>query len=98
MVTPEPTMSIACQHALQDMVELQMYLVSQSQTAPWPMCPRTRQNPRDPRKPHSNSVEVSAVWELLDLGFIEASSSRTFIISKSGQKFYERQRLVRISA
>jgi hypothetical protein len=97
MVTPEPTMSIACQHVLQDLVELQMYLLSQPQRAPWPMYPRTRQNPLDTRKPHSNPVEVSTVWELIDLGFIEAASSRTFIVSKSGRKFYE-HRSVRISA
>jgi hypothetical protein len=90
MVTPEQ-MSVGCKAALQDLVELQMYLVAQTQQTPWPMCPRTRKNPLDTRKAHSNPVEVSVVWELLDLGFIEASSSRTFIVSNSGREFYERQ-------
>lgn len=40
MVTPENTLSVAGQHALQDMVELQMYVVAQSQHKPWPMVPR----------------------------------------------------------
>jgi hypothetical protein len=90
MVTPERTMSVACKDALQDLVELQMYLVAQPQQIPWPMCPRTRTNPLDTRKVHSSTVEVSVVWELQDLGFIEASSSHTFIVSKSGQEFHER--------
>ena len=42
MVTPENVISIAGQHALQDMVELQMYLVAQSPYKPWPMFPRRR--------------------------------------------------------
>jgi hypothetical protein len=91
MVTPEQTMSVACKDALQDLVELQMYLVVQPQKTPWPMCPRTRTNPLDSRKAHSNPIEVSVVWELRDLGFIEASSSRTFIVSKSGREFCERE-------
>jgi len=90
MVTPEQTMSVACKYALQDLVELQMYLVAQPQQTPWPMCPRTRQDPRDTRKPHSNPIEACVVSELQDLGLIEASSSRTFIVSKSGQEFYKR--------
>jgi hypothetical protein len=97
MVTPEQTMSVGCKDALQDLVELQMYLVAQTQQTPWPMCPRTRKSPLDTRKAHSNPIEVSVVWELLDLRFIEASSSRTFIVSKSGREFYERQ-LVFLSA
>jgi hypothetical protein len=28
--------------------------------------------------------------ELLDRGFIEATSNRTFVVSKSGYQFYER--------
>ena len=89
-MVPEQTMSVACKDALQDLVELQMYLVAQPQQTPWPMCPRTRQNPLDTRKPHSNPIEVSVVWELRNLGLIEASSSRTFIVSKSGQEVYKR--------
>jgi len=97
MVMPEQTMSLACKDALQDMVELQLYLVAQSQQTPWPMCPRTPKDPLNIRKAHGNPVELSVVLELRDLGFIEASSSRTFIVSKSGREFFERQS-VRISA
>jgi hypothetical protein len=39
MVTPENTMSLAGQHALEDMVEFEMYLLGQSQQTPWPMPP-----------------------------------------------------------
>ena len=91
MVTPEPPMSVACKEALQDLVELQMYLVAQPQQTAWPMCPRTRTSRLDTRKAHSNPVEVKVVWELRDLGFIEATSSQTFIVSKAGREFYERQ-------
>ena len=92
MVTaPEITMSVAGQHALQDMVELQMYLVAQSQQTPWPMLPRGTKKLHDAKKPHSNLVEASAAKELVDQGFIEATSSRTFVVSKSGYQFYERQ-------
>jgi len=96
MVTPE-TMSVAAQHALQDMVELQMYLLSQAQNTPWPMLPRTRTNPFEVKKAHSTSVEVSAARELLDLGFIEASSNRTFVVSKPGYQFYTGM-IIRLSA
>jgi hypothetical protein len=54
------------------------------------MYPRTRKHPLDTRKAHNNPVDVSVVWELRELGFIEASSSRTFIVTKSGQEFYDR--------
>ncbi len=91
MVTPENTLSVAGQHALQDMVELQMYLVAQSQHKPWPMVPRRVNKQQDDRKPYSNRVESSAVMELLDGGLIEATSNRTFVVSKSGSQFYERK-------
>ena len=90
MVTPENTLSVAGQHALQDMVELQMYVVAQSQHKPWPMVPRRMNKQQEERKPYSNPVESSAVMELLDRGFIEATSNRTFVVSKSGYQFYER--------
>ena len=40
MVTAEKMMSVDGQHALQDMVELEMYLLAQSRLAPWSMLPR----------------------------------------------------------
>jgi hypothetical protein len=89
MVTPEKMMSVDSQNALQDMVELKMYLVSQARQAPWPMLPRGRTNSLEASKAHSNSVESGAAWELLDLGFIEATSTRTFVVSKSGYRFYQ---------
>jgi len=91
MVTPENTMSVGGQHALQDMVELQMYLVAQSQQTPWPLLPRRTKGPHEVRKPHSNAVDLSVVRELADLGFIETTSRRTYIVSKSGYQFYERE-------
>jgi hypothetical protein len=91
MMTSEQTMSVACKDAIQDLVNLSMYLVAQPEQTPWPLCPRTVQNVLDSRKPHSNLIEVSVVWELQDLGFIEPTSNRTYIASKSGRKFCERQ-------
>ncbi len=40
MDTPENTMSVGGQHALRDMLELQMYLVARSQRTPWPLLRR----------------------------------------------------------
>jgi|ERR1017187_5652920 hypothetical protein len=97
MVTPENTMSVDGRHALQDMVELQMYLVAQSQQTPWPLLPRRTKGPHEVRKPFSNLVESSVVKELADLGFIETTSRQTFVVSKSGSQFYERE-INRLSA
>ena len=91
MVTPENIMSLAGQHALQDMVEFEMYLVGQSQQTPWPMLPRGTRKRYGAREPFSNPVESSAAKELFRRGFIEATSSRTFIVSKSGHQFYDRE-------
>ena len=90
-------MSAAAQHALEDMVAGQMYLLAQSQQTPWPMFPRTRTKAFETKKAHSTSVELSAVKELLDLGFIEATSNRTLVVSKSGCLFYQGTR-TRLSA
>jgi hypothetical protein len=87
MVTPRNVLSDSGQHALQDMVELEMYLLSQSQKAPWPMLPRRSGKPHQAEKP----VESSAAEELVRHGFIEATSSRTFVVSESGYRFYERE-------
>jgi len=97
MVTPENALSVAGRHALQDMVELQMYLVAQSQHTPWPMLPRRNKGTYETRNPFSNPVESSAVMELMNCGFIEATSSRTYVVSKSGYQFHERE-MKRISA
>lgn len=91
MVTPENMVSVDGQHALQDMVELEMYLLAQSQQTPWPMLPRGIKKLHAAKRPYNNVVEASAVKELLDRGFIEASSRRTFVVSKSGHHFYEQK-------
>ena len=91
MVTTQNMMGVGGQHALQDMVEMEMYLVAQSQQTPWPMLPRGTKKLHDARKPHNNMVEASVAKELVDQGFIEATSSRTFVVSKSGYQFYERE-------
>jgi hypothetical protein len=98
MDTPEKEMSVASRHAIQDMVELQMYVEVQSQNKPWPMLPRRMNGQRGARAPYSNPVESSAVMELLYQGFIEGTSSRTFVVSKSGYQFCEREMRNRISA
>jgi hypothetical protein len=91
MVTLQNTTSIDGQHALQDMVELQMYLVAQTQEKPWLMLPRGLKTPFGAKEPYSNVVESRAAKELFGLGLIEAVSSQTFIVSKSGYQFYERE-------
>ncbi len=91
MVVPEKPMSVAGQRALQDMVELQMYLVAQSQRTLWSLLPRRSKRLDETRKPHSNPVESSTVKELMDRGFIEGTSSRTWVVSRSGYQFYHRE-------
>ena|SRR5437016_3840168 len=89
MVTPENVMSVVGRQVLQDMVELQMYLVAQAQQRPWPMMPRSSKAPPIIRGPFHNPVESSAACELLKFGFIERSSSQIFVVSKSGFQYYE---------
>ena len=91
MLTPEKMISVDGQHALQDMVELEMYLVARSQQIPWPMCPRSAKKRHGGRKPYSQFVQSSDAKELIGRGYIEATSSRTFVVSKSGHQFYERE-------
>ena len=91
MVTPKNTLSDGGQHALRDMVELKMYLVAQSGQTPWPMRPRRTKGLHETKKPHSNLIELSVAKELVDLGFIEATSTFTFVVSRSGYQFYERE-------
>lgn len=88
MVTPEKGLSVGARHALKDMVELQMYLLAQSQQKPWPMLPRTVRTVPEGQMPYRNPVESSAAHELIDRGFIEQSSTRTFVVSKTGYEFH----------
>jgi hypothetical protein len=87
----ENTMSIPGQHALQDMVELQMYLVAEPGNMPWRMLRRGANRVHEGKEPYSDCVESSAAHELMDHGFIEATSRFTFVISKLGHQFYERE-------
>jgi hypothetical protein len=84
-------MSIPGQHALRDMVELQMYLMAESGNTPWHILRRSTKIIHEAKKPYSNRVESSAAQELMDQGFIEATSRSTFVISKLGHEFYERE-------
>ncbi len=86
--TENTMMSVSGQHALQDMVELEMYLVAQSQQKPWPLFSRGVKQLPGRGKPYSNPVESSASRELWERGFIEPTSNRTFVVSKSGYEFY----------
>jgi hypothetical protein len=90
-MVPPDNLSVAGQQALRDMIELEMYLVAQLQQTPWPMFPRGTKKLHRTREPYSNPVKSSAAKELVDRGFIEATSSRTFVVSKSGYEFYERE-------
>jgi hypothetical protein len=82
-------MSNSGQHALKDMVELQMYLVAQSRGKPWPLLPRGTKPPS--RGLYCSAVDLGVAEELLDRGFIEETSSQTFVVSKSGCEFYGRE-------
>jgi hypothetical protein len=98
MATPEYVMSAGGRHALQDMVELEMYLVAQSQQTPWPILPRGTKKIHGAKQPYSNVVESSAALELVNQRLIEATSSRTFVVSKSGHQFYEREMKPQLSS
>jgi hypothetical protein len=91
MVAPEYIMSDGGRHALADMVEFEMYLVAQSQQTPWPMLPRGTKKIHGAKQPHSSLIESSVGMELVNQRLIEATSSRTFVVSKSGYQFYERE-------
>jgi hypothetical protein len=73
------------------MVELDMYLLAQAQQTPWHMLRRATKKLQDTRKPYSDRVEWSTAWELLNEALIEATSSLTFVVSKSGYQFYEQE-------
>ncbi len=98
MVTPENRMSEDGLHALRDLVELRMYLVAQSQHKPWPLFPRSIKDQRKSRKPYKDALDPATVAELQDQGFLESTSNRTFVVSKSGYQFYERAFKNRIPA
>jgi hypothetical protein len=91
MVRPDCMISVDGQNALRDMVELQMYLVTQAQESPWQMLPRRSKKPHDARDPYSNVVQSGVAKELVGRGFIEATSNRTLVVSKLGYQFYERE-------
>lgn len=91
MVRPQKMITIDGRHALQDMVELQMYLVTQAQDKPWQMLPRRCKRPNDAREPYSKVVRSGVAKELVEHGFIEATSNRTFVVSKLGYQFYQRE-------
>ena len=88
MATPDKDLSVGARHALKDMVELQMYLLAQPQQTPWPLLPRSAKMLSLGQKPYRNPVESSEVHELIDRGFIEQSSNRTFVVSKIGYEFH----------
>jgi hypothetical protein len=91
MVPPNRPLSVGGQHALLDMVELHMYLLAKPQQLPWPMLSRGGKDHHADREPHINPIEQGVAWELLDLQLIEATSSQTFVVSKSGYQYYEGQ-------
>jgi len=89
MFTPLEQHPSSVPDTLKDMIELQLYLVAQAQGKPWPLLARSA-------KPHSRTpcrqaVDAHIVDELVDRGFIEKTSSQTFVVSKSGCEFYLRQ-------
>src|ERR1035437_804333 len=61
------------------------------QQRPWPLLPRSTRPVLEGREPHRNPVESSAAKELVDGGFVEPTSNRTFVVSRSGYTFYEQE-------
>jgi hypothetical protein len=92
MVAPENMLSAGGHHALTDMVEFEMYLVSQPRQISWPMLSRRNKKLPEAKKACGNLVEWSVAMELLDQGLVEATSSRAFVVSKFGYQFYERMK------
>lgn len=89
MVTQEDSMSIDGRQAIKNMVESEMYLVAQPQQVPWPMLPRGVKKLKAIQRLNSSQVASGVARTLLDQGFIEATSCRTFVVSKVGHRFYE---------
>jgi hypothetical protein len=87
MINPK-VMSVGSWRVLEDMIELEMYLVAQPQQRPWHMLPRGTKKLHIEKKPYSDVVESKIAAELVDERFIEATSSRTFVVSTSGLQFY----------
>lgn len=81
-------MSAGGQQALRNMIELQLYLLAQPKETPWPLCPRRINRSHEATTPPS-PVDWSVARELLDQGFIEATSNRTFVVSRSGFQYYK---------
>jgi hypothetical protein len=86
---PAPEVASNVQATLRDMVELKMYLVARTSGKPWPLLPRGTA-PLD-REPWCRAVDLSVVDDLVERGFIENSSSQTFVVSKAGTEFYRRE-------
>ena len=86
-------MSIEAQHCLTDMIELEMYLERFSGEMPWAICRKMRfVREKPPRKPYLRGTVSSATAKaLLQLGFIERASGETFVVSKTGQAYYEQR-------
>ena len=89
MLTPLEQHASNVPDTLQDMIELQMYLMAQPHRKPWPLLSRSAKPQR--RRPFCQAVDASIVEELVNRGFIEQTSSQTFVVSKSGREFYLRQ-------
>jgi hypothetical protein len=88
MATRENTLSVDAKHALWDMIELQMYLVAQSQPTPWSLLPRKTNRGNGAPNSYDKKVEFSVAKELFDRWFIEATSNRTYVVSDTGHQFY----------
>jgi len=84
-------MSSDGQHALQDMVDFEMYLVAQSRQTKWSLFPRGAKGRYEDNRPYSNLVDSDVARELIDRGFLEATSNLTFVVSKSGYQLYGRE-------
>jgi hypothetical protein len=88
---PEGPISDKAKDALTDMIESQLYLLAQPHLKAWPMASRMTKTASNSRESNRHSVESSAAKELVDLGLVEQSSRVTYVVSKSGLAFYNRE-------
>ncbi len=89
--TPAKTISDKAKDTLIAMIEFQLYILAQPHGKPWRMAPRNAKSSVYGKAPNTDLVESGAAMELAERGFIEQSSRVTYIVSKSGIAFYERE-------
>jgi uncharacterized iron-regulated membrane protein len=84
-------MSNEAQYCLMDMIELAMYLERFNGEMPWAIRRRGTYALQKPARKTllPGTVSSATARALLQLGLIEQASGDTFVVSKTGQEYYE---------